>query len=42
MQGGPEAKGMDLFLIKDGKMTEMWQNFDLVGFLQPIGAFPVE
>ena len=32
--------GMDLFLIKDGKITEMWQNWDQMGFLQQMGALP--
>jgi predicted SnoaL-like aldol condensation-catalyzing enzyme len=34
--------GMDLFLIKDGKITEMWQNYDEVGLLKQIGALPAE
>ena len=32
--------GMDLFVIKDGKITEMWQNYDQVGFMQQMGAKP--
>ena len=34
------ATGMDLFRIRDGKLAEMWQNFDLVGALQQMGAMP--
>ena len=34
--------GMDLFLIKDGKIMEMWQNFDQMGFLQQMGAIPTQ
>jgi steroid delta-isomerase-like uncharacterized protein len=34
--------GMDLFLIKDGKIAEMWQNFDQMGFLQQMGALPTQ
>lgn len=34
--------GMDLFLIKDGKIAEMWQNYDQMGFLQQLGALPVQ
>jgi predicted ester cyclase len=34
--------GMDLFLIKDGKITEMWQNFDQMGFLTQMGALPAQ
>lgn len=34
--------GMDLFRIKDGKITEMWQNYDEMGFLKQMGALPAE
>jgi steroid delta-isomerase-like uncharacterized protein len=34
--------GMDLFLIKDGKITEMWQHYDQMGFLQQMGALPAQ
>jgi predicted ester cyclase len=34
--------GMDLFLIKDGKITDMWQNWDQMGFLQQMGALPAQ
>jgi steroid delta-isomerase-like uncharacterized protein len=32
--------GMDLFLIKDGKITDIWQNYDELGFMQQMGAIP--
>ena len=32
--------GMDLFRIKDGKITDMWQNYDELRFLQQLGAIP--
>jgi len=32
--------GMDLFLIKDGKITDLWQNYDQLGFMQQLGAIP--
>lgn len=32
--------GMDLFLIKDGKITDLWQNYDQLGFMQQMGAIP--
>lgn len=34
--------GMDLFRIEDGKIAEMWQNYDQMGFLQQMGALPAE
>ena len=32
--------GMDLFLIKEGRIAEMWQNWDQLGFMQQMGAIP--
>ena len=32
--------GMDLFLIKDGKITDLWQSYDQLGFMQQMGAIP--
>jgi steroid delta-isomerase-like uncharacterized protein len=32
--------GMDLFIVKDGKITELWQNWDQMTFLQQMGAMP--
>jgi steroid delta-isomerase-like uncharacterized protein len=32
--------GMDLFRIKDGKITDLWQNYDELSFLKQIGAMP--
>ncbi len=32
--------GMDLFIIKDGKITDMWQNYDELGYLKQLGAIP--
>ena len=32
--------GMDLFLIKDGKITDLWQSWDQLGFMQQMGAIP--
>jgi predicted ester cyclase len=32
--------GMDLFRIKDGKITDLWQNYDQLGFMQQLGAIP--
>ena len=38
---GP-ISGMDLFQIKDGKITDLWQNFDQLGFMQQLGAIPTQ
>jgi len=32
--------GMDLFHIKDGKITDLWQNYDQLGCMQQLGAIP--
>ena len=32
--------GMDLFLIKDGRITDLWQSWDQLGFMQQMGAIP--
>ncbi len=34
--------GMDLFLIKDGKIKEFWQNFDQLQLMQKMGVIPIE
>jgi len=35
-----DITGIDVFRIKDGKLAEMWQNWDQLGLLQQIGAIP--
>jgi predicted SnoaL-like aldol condensation-catalyzing enzyme len=35
-----EITGIDIFRLKDGKLAEMWQNWDQLGLLQQIGAVP--
>jgi predicted SnoaL-like aldol condensation-catalyzing enzyme len=35
-----DVYGMDLFLIKDGKIKEFWQNYDELRFLKLMGAIP--
>jgi predicted SnoaL-like aldol condensation-catalyzing enzyme len=32
--------GFDLFRIADGKLAELWTNFDELGMMQQIGAIP--
>ncbi|MFC1583759.1 ester cyclase [Candidatus Neomarinimicrobiota bacterium] len=32
--------GIDLFRIEDGKIVEMWQELDVLGMMQQIGALP--
>jgi predicted ester cyclase len=34
--------GMDLFLIKDGKIKEFWQFYDELGFMKQLGVIPSE
>lgn len=34
--------GMDLFLIKDGKIKEFWQFYDELEFMKQLGAIPSE
>ena len=34
--------GMDLFLIKDGKIKEFWQFYDEMGFMKQLGVIPSE
>ena len=34
--------GMDLFKIKDGKISDFWQNYDELGFLKQLGVIPSE
>lgn len=36
-----EVTGFDLFRIEDGKLTELWQNWDQLRLMQQIGAIPV-
>ena len=33
--------GMDLFLIKNGKIVEQWVYADMPGFMQQLGAIPL-
>lgn len=35
-----DITGIDIFRVKDGKLAEMWQNWDQLGMLQQIGAIP--
>jgi steroid delta-isomerase-like uncharacterized protein len=35
-----EFTGIDIFRVTDGKLAEMWQNWDQLGMLQQIGAVP--
>ena len=32
--------GIDIFRVKDGKLAELWQNWDQLQMLQQIGAVP--
>lgn len=32
--------GLELFRVRDGKVTEMWHHDDLLGLLQQLGALP--
>ena len=32
--------GMDLFIIKDGKITDFWQNYDELSWLKQMGVIP--
>lgn len=34
--------GIDLFLIKDGKIKEFWQFYDEMGFMKQLGVIPSE
>src|SRR5918911_5617906 len=34
------ATGITIFRIEEGKMAEMWQNWDALGLLQQLGAIP--
>jgi steroid delta-isomerase-like uncharacterized protein len=34
------VSGIDIFLIKGGKIAEMWQEWDALGFMQQVGAIP--
>jgi steroid delta-isomerase-like uncharacterized protein len=39
--GKPVAiTGFDEFRIQNGKIVEMWQNWDALGFMQQVGAVP--
>jgi steroid delta-isomerase-like uncharacterized protein len=33
------TSGIDLFRIADGRIAELWQEWDSLGFMQQIGAF---
>ncbi len=33
--------GIDIFRVANGKLVELWQNWDQLGMLQQIGAVPV-
>ena len=35
-----EFSGIDVFRIADGKLVELWQNWDQLGLLQQLGAVP--
>ena len=35
-----DITGIDVFRVKDGKLAEMWQNWDQLGLLQQVGAIP--
>ena len=35
-----ESTGMALFRLADGKIAEVWVNYDLLGLLQQLGAIP--
>lgn len=35
-----DITGIDIFRVKDGKLAEMWQNWDQLGMMQQIGAIP--
>ena len=35
-----QIEGLDLFHIRDGKIAEMWIEFDNLGILQQMGAIP--
>lgn len=35
-----EVTGFDLFRVEDGRLAELWQNWDQLGLLQQIGAVP--
>jgi steroid delta-isomerase-like uncharacterized protein len=32
--------GIDIFRVQDGKLAELWQNWDQLQMLQQIGAVP--
>ena len=32
--------GIDLFRVKDGKITDLWQSWDEMGFMKQMGAIP--
>jgi predicted SnoaL-like aldol condensation-catalyzing enzyme len=34
--------GMDLFLIREGKIKELWQNYDQVGMMRQMGVLPTQ
>jgi predicted ester cyclase len=37
-----EIKGIDLFRIENGKISEFWQYFNEMSFMQQMGAIPAE
>jgi predicted ester cyclase len=36
-----DVTGFDLFRVEEGKLAELWQNWDQLGLMQQIGAVPV-
>ena len=34
-----KVRDVDLFILKDGKVTESWTHFDQLGMMQQLGAF---
>ena len=32
--------GIDIFRIENGKLVELWQNYDMLGLLRQVGAVP--
>jgi predicted ester cyclase len=33
-------KGITMFTVSDGKITEIWESADFLGFMQQLGAIP--
>ncbi|MDJ1430601.1 ester cyclase [Halostagnicola sp. A-GB9-2] len=34
------VSGMEMYRVEDGKIAEMWTNYDALGLLQEVGAVP--